>query len=223
MEETKTQPEETAVSIDEPKQQPAGTSSEQEQTAVSIDEPKQQPAETSSEQEQTRVLIGVSQSTTKGYPHPSKSSLHALEWVLEKLIHKQSKSLFKLEIVHVKVPDEDGVDEVDSIYATSADFSEAKRKDIKKCFHLLEVFVKKCKEAEVPVEAWVKVGDPKDVICSEVLRVKADMLILGSRGLGTLQRAFVGSVSLHCAKKVLCPVMMIKRKPEDTPYDASED
>ncbi|CAM6090864.1 unnamed protein product [Calypogeia fissa] len=197
------------------------TKTQPEQTAVSIDEPKQQPADTSSEQEQTIVLMGVSQSTIKGYPHPSKSSLHALEWVLEKLIHKQSKSLFKLKIVHVKVPDED--DEVDSMYATCADFDAAKRKDIKKCFHLLEVFVKKCKEAEVPVEALVKVGDPKESICSEVLRVKADMLILGSRGLGTLQRAFVGSVSLYCAKKVLCPVMLIKRKPEDTPYDASED
>ncbi|KAG6553945.1 hypothetical protein Mapa_004862 [Marchantia paleacea] len=182
-------------------------------------EEKETPLE---ELEQTVVLLGVSPST-KGYPHPSQSSTHALEWTLEKLIRKSCRKEFKLMILHVQVPDEDGIDEVDSIFATPRDFAEVAESDWKKSHRLLEFFIKKCHDAQVPCQAWVKVGDAKEVICKEVQRLKPDILILGSRGLGPLQRIFVGGVSDYCAKKAECPVLVIKRRPEDMPEDASED
>ncbi|KAL3686114.1 hypothetical protein R1sor_004136 [Riccia sorocarpa] len=175
------------------------------------------------EADATVALLAVSASTTKGYPHPSQSSTHALEWTLEKLIKKSSRNDFKLLLLHVQVPDEDGLDEVDSIYATPADFNEAHENDRLKCLQLLKFYVSKCHEAQVSCRAWIKQGDAKDVICREVHRLKPDILILGSRGLGPLQRMFVGGVSDYCAKKVDCPVLVIKRRPEDMPDDASED
>ncbi|KAL2654205.1 hypothetical protein R1flu_022333 [Riccia fluitans] len=175
------------------------------------------------EAEPTVILLGVSASTIKGYPFPSQSSTHALEWTLEKLIKKSCRNEYKLLILHVQVPDEDGFDEVDSIFASPADFTEAHESDRRKSSQLLKFFVNKCHEAEVPCEGRIKKGDPKEVICQEVKRLKPDILLLGSRGLGPLQRIFVGGVSDYCAKKADCPVLVIKRRPEDMPDDASED
>ncbi|RKO83420.1 hypothetical protein BDK51DRAFT_49979 [Blyttiomyces helicus] len=55
-------------------------------------------------------------------------------------------------------------------------------------------------------------GDPRDEICRKTSELSADALIMGSRGLGTIRRVFVGSVSDHCVHHVDCPVIIIKDK-----------
>ena len=57
--------------------------------------------------EPTRVMLGVNQSTIKGYPHASISSKGAFEWTIEKIV-RNNTSGFTLLFLHVQVPDEDG-------------------------------------------------------------------------------------------------------------------
>nr|QLI56439.1 universal stress protein [Coriandrum sativum] len=170
----------------------------------------------------TRVMMGVNESTIKGYPHASISSKGAFEWTLNKII-RSNFSGFKLLFLHVQVPDEDGFDDVDSIYASPEDFRRVKRRDKIRGHDLLEYFVKRCHEIGVACEAWIKRGDPKEVICHEVKRVQPDLLVVGSRGLGPFQRVFVGTVSEFCAKHAECPVVTIKRSAEETPQDPVDD
>lgn len=59
------------------------------------------------ESESTRILMGVNESTIKGYPNPSISSKGAFEWTVRKII-RSNTSAFKLLFLHVQVPDEDG-------------------------------------------------------------------------------------------------------------------
>uniref|UniRef100_A0A0A8Z259 UspA domain-containing protein n=1 Tax=Arundo donax TaxID=35708 RepID=A0A0A8Z259_ARUDO len=63
----------------------------------------------------------------------------------------------------------------------------------------------------VKVETCVEKGDPRDVICGAAEKSGADMLVMGSRGYGFLQRALLGSVSNHCVQKCKCPVVVVKR------------
>ncbi len=42
----------------------------------------------------------------------------------------------------------------------------------------------------------------------------ADILILGSRGLSAIKKAFVGSVSEYCVHHVQCPVIVVRNKKE---------
>ncbi|ONK63187.1 uncharacterized protein A4U43_C07F12300 [Asparagus officinalis] len=63
----------------------------------------------------------------------------------------------------------------------------------------------------VNVESKVEVGDPRDVICEAVEKLNADLLVMGSHGYGLIKRAFLGSVSNHCAQNVKCPVLIVKR------------
>ncbi|KDP45329.1 hypothetical protein JCGZ_09578 [Jatropha curcas] len=174
------------------------------------------------EGEPTRVMIAVNESTIKGYPHPSISSKGAFEWTLKKIIRSNTAG-FKILFLHVQVPDEDGFDDMDSIYASPDDFKSMNKRDRVRGLHLLEYFVTRCHQIGVACEAWIKRGDPKEIICHEVKRVQPDFLVVGSRGLGPFQRVFVGTVSEFCQKHAECPVISIKRKAEETPQDPVDD
>ncbi|XP_075651758.1 universal stress protein A-like protein isoform X2 [Castanea sativa] len=188
----------------------------------------------------TRILMGVSESTIKGYPHASISSRGAFDWTIQKIV-RYNTSAFKLLFLHVQVPDEDGFDDMDSIYASPEDFKSLTDRDRAKGLHLLAYFVTRCHEIgvqmyicfeflsltegnlEVSCEAWIKRGDPKEVICHEVKRVQPDLLVVGSRGLGPFQRVFVGTVSEFCVKHAECPVITIKRSADEAPQDPVDD
>ncbi|XP_028772279.1 universal stress protein A-like protein [Neltuma alba] len=170
----------------------------------------------------TRILMGVNESTIKGYPNPSISSRGAFEWTINKIIRSNTTG-FKLLFLHVQVPDEDGFDDMDSIYASPDDFKNMKQRDRVRGLHLLEYFVSRCHQIGVACEAWIRHGDPKEVICHEVTRVRPDFLVVGSRGLGPFQRVFVGTVSEFCVKHAECPVITIKRRVDETPQDPVDD
>ncbi|KAL8138146.1 hypothetical protein V2J09_004147, partial [Rumex salicifolius] len=171
-----------------------------------------------SQNDSTRMMIAVNESSIKGYPHPSISSSRAFEWTLQKIV-RDNTSGFKLLFLHVQVPDEDGFNDMDSIYASPDDFRDLKNQEKIRGLHLLEFFVKRCHELAIDSEAWIRKGDPKEVICHEVRRVRPDLLVVGCRGLGPFQRVFVGTVSEFCVKHAECPVITIKREAEETPQD----
>ncbi|KAJ4831508.1 hypothetical protein Tsubulata_004740 [Turnera subulata] len=174
------------------------------------------------EAEATRIMIGVNESTINGYPNASISSRRAFEWTLSKIVRSNTRG-FKLLFLHVQVPDEDGFDDMDSIYASPDDFRNLKYRERARGIHLLEYFVNRCHQIGVACEAWIKKGDPKEVICHEVKRVQPDLLVVGCRGLGPFQRVFVGTVSEFCQKHAECPVLSIKRSADETPQDPVDD
>lgn len=83
--------------------------------------------------------------------------------------------------------------------------------------------MKSSHEFGVSCGAWIKKGDPKEVICHEVKRIQPDLLVVGCRGLGPFQRVFVGTVSEFCVKHAECPVITIKRRPDEIPQDPVDD
>ncbi|XP_037452471.1 universal stress protein A-like protein [Triticum dicoccoides] len=197
----------------------------------------------------TRVMMAVNESSLKGYPHPSISCRSAFDWMLSKLVRSNTDG-FHLLFLHVQVPDEDGFDDMDSIYASPTDFQSMKQRDRIRGIHLLEYFVSDFQNIlfffsstigssqeqlpfwfltaylimlQIKCEAWTKQGDPKEVICHEVKRVQPDLLVVGSRGLGPFQRVFVGTVSEFCVKHAECPVITIKRKANEAPQDPIDD
>ena len=66
-------------------------------------------------------------------------------------------------------------------------------------------------------KGYIKVGavDKEIVILAEEL--KADLIVMGSRGLGSMRRALVGSVSDSVVKHAHCPVMVLRDSGERTP------
>ena len=56
-------------------------------------------------------------------------------------------------------------------------------------------------------------GDPRDAIVATAETWKADLVVLGARGLGAVQHALLGSVSLGVARHAPCPVLVCKGAP----------
>ncbi|KAK3431530.1 hypothetical protein EUGRSUZ_E03331, partial [Eucalyptus grandis] len=129
----------------------------------------------------------------------------------------------RLTLRRLLTPATPGFDDMDSVYASPDDFKSLKQRDKARGIHLLECFVNRCHEIGVQCEAWIKKGDPKEVICHEVKRVRPDLLVVGSRGLGPFQRVFVGTVSEFCVKHAECPVITIKRPADEAPQDPVDD
>ncbi|XVF84775.1 hypothetical protein PTKIN_Ptkin17bG0065700 [Pterospermum kingtungense] len=68
-----------------------------------------------------------------------------------------------------------------------------------------------CASQGVSAEIITEVGDPGVTICNMAEQLKINLLILGDRGLGKIERAFIGSVSSYCVNNAKCPVLVVKK------------
>ncbi|KAF5739992.1 USP-like protein isoform 1 [Tripterygium wilfordii] len=146
----------------------------------------------------------------------SEESRHALSWCLENVISSNSKDT--LLLLYVQPPRAVYTAMDGSGYLFSADIMATMEKysnDVAQS--VIEKAKRMCQD--VKVETRVEHGDARDVICQMVEKLNADMLVMGSHGYGLIKRAFLGSVSNHCAQNVKCPVLIVK-KPK-SPSDAS--
>lgn len=64
--------------------------------------------------------------------------------------------------------------------------------------------------SNVGVTTHLEYGSPADVICKIAEQDKYDLIIIGNRGLNTLQRVLLGSVSNKVTTLAHCPVLVVK-------------
>ncbi|MFN4336614.1 MAG: universal stress protein [Candidatus Nitrosocaldus sp.] len=63
---------------------------------------------------------------------------------------------------------------------------------------------------DILVESMVHYGDAGDKICEIAEKIHADMVVIGSRGLGRIQSMLLGSVSEKVLRKCRCSVLVVK-------------
>ncbi|KAJ0052601.1 hypothetical protein Pint_02749 [Pistacia integerrima] len=151
----------------------------------------------SQEQQRTHILVAVTKSSKKGYPNPSKRSRAALEWILENIV-RHNVDRFNLQILHVQYPNASDEEYEDGV-------------------NMLEYFEFECHKIGAAYVAWIAQGpDPKIVICNEVERLNADLLVMGTGKLGSIRRFFNRirgeSASAFCLKYAECPVITVSEK-----------
>lgn len=74
----------------------------------------------------------------------------------------------------------------------------------------LEITERKLTEAGINYEIVVLHGDPGPTIVKYTNENDLDLCVIGSRGLNKFQEMVLGSVSHKVAKRVDCPVMIVK-------------
>lgn len=62
------------------------------------------------------------------------------------------------------------------------------------------------------IESAAVIGDPRDVIIDDATEWKADLIVLGSRGLGGFKRFLLGSVAFSVLTCAPCSVQLVRRK-----------
>jgi nucleotide-binding universal stress UspA family protein len=66
---------------------------------------------------------------------------------------------------------------------------------------------------DLVVELSVQAGKAADVIVRDSAANGSDLLVLGARGLGTLERLLLGSVSESVLRHASCPVLVVRPRP----------
>ncbi|OIV90890.1 hypothetical protein TanjilG_15623 [Lupinus angustifolius] len=151
-----------------------------------------------------RILVAVDE---------GEESMYALSWCLKNLIFENSKDT--LILLYVKPPRAvySAFDGTGYLFSTDVMATMDKYKE-----QVAEVVLEKAKKLcnnLQNVEMKVGHGDPRDVICEMTQKLGADILVMGSHGYGVIKRAFLGSVSNHCAQNANCAVLIVK-KPKST-------
>jgi nucleotide-binding universal stress UspA family protein len=67
-----------------------------------------------------------------------------------------------------------------------------------------------CLEKNIKVSTRLELGLPREVICRIATAEKPDVVILGSRGLGSLERLMLGSVSNYVLHPSEYPVLIVR-------------
>lgn len=76
--------------------------------------------------------------------------------------------------------------------------------------NLLQAMADQLKTANISSEQHILWGDAKEVLPKYTHSHKADLLIVGSRGLSTMKSVFLGSVSDKCVHECPCPVLVVR-------------
>ena len=64
--------------------------------------------------------------------------------------------------------------------------------------------------SEVESEIFLETGSPAAVILEFEENLNADLIVMGSRGLGLVKGVLLGSVSQYITERAKCPVLVVK-------------
>ena len=64
--------------------------------------------------------------------------------------------------------------------------------------------------ADAKIEQTVRTGDPADEILAEANKIKADVIVVGRRGLGAYSELLLGSISRKIVHLAQVPVMVVQ-------------
>nr|ADB54817.1 universal stress protein 9308 [Hordeum vulgare subsp. vulgare] len=141
----------------------------------------------------------------------SEESLHALSWALDNVVrHHPGASVV---VVHAQHPVDHFVYPVAAhglAYAPPTAMDSMRRAQAENSRKAVARALDVCRQKQVSATAAVVEGDAKEAICQAVEDARADLLVLGSRGLGMIKRALLGSVSDYLAHHASCPVLIVK-------------
>lgn len=136
----------------------------------------------------------------------SEHSQRAFDWYVKNLCNKETDYLLVIhahECPSVSVPYASG----------SAYFDDVRylmEKNAKQAKDLLEKFGAKCKQHGLNFKLYKEESNnPGEVICKLAKNENAQFVVMGSRGVGTLRRTFLGSVSHYCVHHTDIPLAVV--------------
>jgi len=139
---------------------------------------------------------------------------HALEWAVKNLLKADTDNVVLLNVRPYEqdtlaVTSFGSVDYMESTYSQEVEKNEKKRSE-----DLLKNavgFLKSC-NPKFSIQASALIGDPREEIIIQADKIKAHIIVVGSRGMGAVQRALIGSTSDHLTHHAHCPVIVVKEE-----------
>ncbi|XP_057498026.1 uncharacterized protein LOC130782653 [Actinidia eriantha] len=150
----------------------------------------------------------------------SDESFYALKWALDNLFPMAvsgggavGEAVGMVTVLHVMQPFQPLILPAGpgaAAFATPSMVESVRKAQEENAANILSRALHMCKHKMVKAETLILQGDPKDMICQAAEQMQVDFVVVGSRGLGKIKRALLGSVSDYCAHHVKCPILIVK-------------
>ncbi|KAG5243040.1 universal stress protein [Salix suchowensis] len=146
----------------------------------------------------------------------SPSSKNALKWAIDNLVDNGDF----LYVIHINPSSRNQLlAKSGSPLIPLAEFREPeilKKYDVPVDVEVLDTLDTISRQKEVKVVSKLYGGgDAREKLLDAIDDLKLDSLVMGSRGLGTVQRILMGSVSTYVMTHAPCPVTIVKENSED--------
>ncbi|GLT64677.1 hypothetical protein SLA2020_371550 [Shorea laevis] len=140
----------------------------------------------------------------------SSTCISALRWAAENLAENGDRII----LIHVQPPKADHTrKQLFEALVPLEEFREinfSKQYGLKYDPEVLDILDTVSRTKGVKVVAKVYWGDPREKLCDSVEDLKLDSIVVGSRGLGSIKRVLLGSVSNYVVTNASCPVTVVK-------------
>ncbi|KAJ0817795.1 putative universal stress protein A family [Helianthus annuus] len=144
----------------------------------------------------------------------SEGSFYALEWALQHLfLHHDATDNKSVTVVHVQPPFQPTYTALSVgpvLFSTSGARESVEKAEEESAAKVLARASELCDQHKIKAECLVLKGKPKEILVEAVEQMNIDLLVVGSRGLGQIKRAVLGSISDYCAHHANCPVLIVR-------------
>ncbi|ORY98493.1 hypothetical protein BCR43DRAFT_487628 [Syncephalastrum racemosum] len=142
------------------------------------------------------------------------SAEYVYNWTLDNIVQPERDLVV---LTHVRILELPMAPYVDSTGYLEEEAEERRQES----HELLKAYASRLWHKRIACKAISMIGEPKNEIVRKATEIKADMLIMGSRNMGTIKRTILGSVSTYCVHNAPCSVIIAKPPMELHPDDAT--
>ncbi|KAG6437153.1 hypothetical protein SASPL_102064 [Salvia splendens] len=155
------------------------------------------------EKEKVRVMVAIDD---------SGESFYSLQWVLDHLFGSQNNDEYLLNIIHVIEPFPTYMlPGAPAVFPSTSIVRSVNKAQEENASAILSRAIDMCTQTnQVHINTSIIEGDPKEMICDLAEQMQVDLIVIGSRGLGKIKRALMGSVSNYVIHHAKCPVLVVK-------------
>ncbi|KAF7722050.1 hypothetical protein EC973_003732 [Apophysomyces ossiformis] len=138
-----------------------------------------------------------------------KSAEYITDWALTNFIDKQRDLVILVHVRNIDLPLAPYINPTGFV----EDLDDKKREE---SHRLLETYAPRFLNQKIAFKAVAMIGEPKVEIIRKVQEIQADVLIMGSRHHGLIQRTLLGSVSDYCVHRCPCSTIIVRPEQEQT-------